>query len=673
MRAMAAWPAAVWAAAWACAAPAGGEELRAVVSASPRLEVGVVSRLVYGQFLEHFHRDVYGGLFDPGSPLADARGFRRDVIEALRRIRVPVLRWPGGCFASAYHWQDGTGPARVPTFDKAWRVEDPNTFGTAEFVAFCRAVGAAPYICGNAGTGTPEELSDWVEYCNQTAGKWARLRAGHGLPEPLGVRIWSIGNENWGGHEIGAKTAAEFARFVTEAAKMIRRVDGRVELIAPSVPEAEWNRELLAAAGPHIDHIAIHTYADPLWQRDDPAPYARCANWSADPEHLIARTEGLLRALDCSRIRIAFDEWNLRGWHHPDFTSAVADIPARARNDLAATYTCADAVYAGCFLNACLRHADTVSMANFAPAVNVRGCIFTHPDGIVLRPTYHVFDLFANHALPTALDTAVASDTCPADGLDVPAVDAVLTASDDGRFALAAVNRHASRPARIDLQLAGALPAANARLWTVTGAQPDSFNDIGHPEDVRLTSSVVRWDPAHPACVLPPHSVNMLCFSAQDDPATAGPPLTNGGFETLTAPTLPHGWRPVHWAGPWQAAVATEHPHAGRHCLVLESAAGADCAWAQPARVRPHTRYRLAGWIRTEDVEPATGKGALLNVQELQGPSTPPLSGSHPWTRVDLQFDSGPHERLQVNCLLGGWGSARGKAFFDDLTLEPLE
>ncbi|MFZ4849249.1 MAG: hypothetical protein ACOYL7_08995 [Caldilinea sp.] len=172
------------------------------------------NRMLFGQFLEHFHRQVYGGIFEPGSPLADADGFRTDVIEALRELRVPVVRWPGGCFVSAYHWLHGVGAGRQPSYDKAWRVNDPNTFGTDEFVAWCRKIGAEPYLCTNAGTGTPEEMSDWVEYCNlPEAGRWAQLRRANGHALPHTVRYWSIGNENYGDWEMGAKTAAEWGRL----------------------------------------------------------------------------------------------------------------------------------------------------------------------------------------------------------------------------------------------------------------------------------------------------------------------------------------------------------------------------------------------------------------------------------------------------------------------------
>jgi alpha-N-arabinofuranosidase len=221
----------------------------------------------------------------------------------------------------------------------------------------------------------------------------------------------------------------------------------------------------------------------------------------------------MLRGLGSTRVKIAFDEWNLRGWHHPSSTVPAADIGARDLNDLNSTYTCADAVYAGCLLNACLRHADTVGMANFAPIVNSRGAIFTHKDGMVLRPTYHVFDLYANHALPLAMAVAVESDLFMADGAEIPLVDAAMTRADDGRYTLAAVNRHDRLSAQLALKFIGCEVAAKAERWTVHGAETDSFNDITHPRNVTLTKSDIPWKARDPVCVLPPHSVNMICFT----------------------------------------------------------------------------------------------------------------------------------------------------------------
>lgn len=148
------------------------------------------SLMLYGHFIEHFHRQIYNGIYDPQNPLSDEDGLRSDILSAMRQIKVPVLRWPGGCFVSSYHWKDGVGKNRQPFFDKAWRVEDPNTFGTDEYIKMCRKIGCEPYICTNAGTGTAEEMSDWVEYCNlESEGKYAKWRIENGSPPALRGKI----------------------------------------------------------------------------------------------------------------------------------------------------------------------------------------------------------------------------------------------------------------------------------------------------------------------------------------------------------------------------------------------------------------------------------------------------------------------------------------------------
>ena len=292
-------------------------------------------RMLFGQFLEHFHRQVYGGIFEPGSPLAGRDGLRTDVIAALRELRVPVVRWPGGCFVSAYHWLHGVGRDRQPTFDKAWGVEDPNTFGTDEYVKWCRAIGAEPYICTNAGTGTAEEMSDWVEYCNlPSQGRWARLRRAGGAVEPHRVKFWSIGNENYLGGEIGAKTVPEWGPLVRESAKMMRAVDSTIKILAAATTKGDWTVPLLENAGRYLDYISIHGYWDPLWQKNQPAGYLECMMRAAEPEQAILEAIALLeRTGFAGRIRIAFDEWNLRGWHHPGFPGgghgSRVDPPAR--------------------------------------------------------------------------------------------------------------------------------------------------------------------------------------------------------------------------------------------------------------------------------------------------------------------------------------------------------
>lgn len=252
--------------------------------------------MIYGQFIEHFHRQIYDGTYDPSHPLADEDGLRTDILDAMRRIKVPVLRWPGGCFVSSYHWKDAAGPQRKPLFDKAWRVEDPNTFGTDEYIRLCRKVGCEPYICTNAGTGTAEEMNDWAEYCNlESEGQYAKWRIENGNPQPYKVKYWSIGNENYGSWEIGAKCADEWGRLVREAAKMLRHVDPCVELSAAALPDVDWNINLLKNCGQYLDWVSIHEYWDMMAEENSPADYEQCMAFTDHIAHSVDEVRDVIQ------------------------------------------------------------------------------------------------------------------------------------------------------------------------------------------------------------------------------------------------------------------------------------------------------------------------------------------------------------------------------------------
>ncbi|MDQ1531911.1 MAG: alpha-L-arabinofuranosidase [Microbacteriaceae bacterium] len=482
------------------------------------------SRHVFGHFIEHFHRQVYGGIFEPGSPLADERGFRLDVLDALTELKVPNVRWPGGCFVSAYHWLDGVGPDRVPAYDRAWRVTEPNTFGTDEFLEWCERLGAEPYICTNAGTGTPEEMGDWLEYCNLPQGsKWSDRRAGNGRPDPYGVRLWSIGNENYGDWEIGAKSPADWARFVTESAKIMRRTDPSVSLLAAAVDDLEWTMPLLASAGKYLDYISIHGYWDRLDSVNSPSSYLEAMALTLEPEKSIARVEAMIRASG-QDVAIAFDEWNLRGWHHP-WEPGAASIAARDLNDDNSTYTMADALFSATFLNACLRHASSVKIANIAPTVNTRGPLYVHPEGIVKRTTFHVLSMYANLLQDEVLDASVWSRSMNAGATDVPLVDAIATVgSASGRMSLALVNKSPSDEAVCEIRIDGVPVQGRIAATVLTSDGPDAYNDVDAPDAVRPRE--IEIGSGDGSVVLPPHSV-AVCHL--DRPVAAG--------------AFPDGWR----------------------------------------------------------------------------------------------------------------------------------
>ena len=439
-------------------------------------------RMIFGQFLEHFHSQVYGGIFEPGSSLANEKGFRLDVIKALRELTVPIVRWPGGCFVSAYHWKDGVGKKRFPIYNKAWCVEEQNTFGTDEFAEWCSLIKAEPYICTNAGTGTPEEMSDWVEYCNlKSSGKWAKLRQSNGFKEPHNIKYWSIGNENYFKTEIGSKTVAEWGHFVNVAALMMKRVDNSIKLLAAAIDDNDWTSSLLKEAGGLLDYISIHHYWDRLWDDNRPKSYIECMTFCDQIDSIIEKTEDTIaKAGYEGKIGIAFDEWNLRSWHHPFTKDREGDKKAWEKNDINSTYTMADAIFSASFLNSCIRHSDTVKMANMAPVVNTRGPLFVHTKGIVKRTSFHVFSMYAN-----LLEKNVADIVTKKDKSVEPYLDVLATCNDHAnKWALSFSNRHRDRELYIDISI-GKIPFENyCRLTTLSGDSTDTYNDIDYPDRV---------------------------------------------------------------------------------------------------------------------------------------------------------------------------------------------
>ena len=470
------------------------------------------NRMIFGQFIEHFDNQIYGGIYDPKSKFSDSDGFRVDVIEALKEIKVPIVRWPGGCFASTYHWLDGVGKERSPVYDKTWQVEDPNTFGTDEFILWCRKINTEPYICTNAGTGTPEEMSDWVEYCNLTVGKFAKMRKENGHPEPHNVKYWSVGNENWGGHELGARTIEEWGPMVRESAKLMRSVTKDAKLFAAATSDKNWTLPLLKAAGRHLDYISIHGYWDPVYHVNNISPYLDCMMRSDEPEKDIQRTIGILNEAGYGdgKIKIAYDEWNLHNWHHPwhgDFRRGF-EIEARRKNDIASTYTMADALFSACFLNSCLRNSDIVEIACFSPIVNTRGAIFVHPEGILKRTTYHTLYMYTNYLEEMIVPIDQTIEKLVHNNKSTNALDVILT-TDKGskKYVYAIVNKHPSQ--NIDLKLdftgMGKKETKEVKGTILSGKTPDDYNDIGAENRVIPRNETFKVNNSE--INIPPHSL----------------------------------------------------------------------------------------------------------------------------------------------------------------------
>jgi alpha-L-arabinofuranosidase len=382
-------------------------------------------------------------------------------------------------------------------------------------VEWCRRVGCEPYICTNAGNGTPQEARQWVEYCNRTARDGADPRGG-----PRGVRYWSIGNENWGGHEIGARTPQEWGPLVLETAHLMLAADPDLTLLAAATPARDWTLPLLKTAGEQLDYVAIHEYWLPCWQDNVMPDYLTCMTLSEGPESTITRVIGLLDESGYrGRIKIAFDEWNLRGWHHPGFPrtapSNSADpavielIRAREKSHIASQYTMADALFSASFLNACLRHANDVGMANIAPIVNTRGPLYVHPQGLVKRTTFHVLAMYSNLLGEQVAVTEVASVPLEHAGRTVSAMDAIATCDAAKRkWQIALVNRHPSQAVRCAVRLGGRALDGVYQATVLAGDSTDAYNDVDAPD--RVTPQTTTLSFANGSVTLPPHSLTIV-------------------------------------------------------------------------------------------------------------------------------------------------------------------
>ncbi|MEX1254251.1 MAG: alpha-L-arabinofuranosidase C-terminal domain-containing protein [Dehalococcoidia bacterium] len=483
--------------------------MRASVRIDPYRLIGVIDPRIYGYFIEHLGRCIYTGVFDPGSPLADERGFRRDVLEAARRLRPPVLRWPGGNFVSGYRWLDGVGPGpqRPSRPELAWRTTESNQFGTNEFIDYCRALDTEPYICVNMGDGSMREAVAWVEYCNRAGGtQYADLRRRHGYESPHDVTLWGLGNEVYGEWQIGHKSASDYAEEAREWGKLLKWLDPRVQLVAAGSDRPAWNWELLTQAGRAMNYISIHFYFGPdrpagdayhsLLARTDAAEAAIRALWG---QVQAARIETKLK----KDIWIAVDEWNV--WYRT--TGDYGDPPLEERYDLT------DALTVAGFLNVLHRNADKVRLANLAQMVNVIAPIMTKPDGVLLQSIYWPLVAVAEHRGDVALDVWSESDGfTPREGaaqspyLDVSATLDVGTRT----LYVHAVNRHRDEAAEVRLRLLDVMPQPEGALHLITAPDPSATNTFDHPDAVTLHSQPLTDLSSDCVVELPPHSAGTI-------------------------------------------------------------------------------------------------------------------------------------------------------------------
>lgn len=370
------------------------------VKVYPGSVVADVNMNIFGHFSEIAFNNIPGGFYDPSSKFADEDGFRKDVMEAMRQVKTPLIRYPGGNYVSNYHWERGIGPKekRPRVFDYAWAAEDDNQFGTVEFIKFCRKVGAEPLICVNMGSGTVDEAMNWVEFCNGTLNtQYANLRRSLGYPEPFHVKYWGLGNEMYGIWQLNHLDARGYAEKAFQFAQGMKSVDPTIQLTASGIEtDQDWNLTVVKKLAstlntqlkplPYMDTLSAHHYSCHWENAYTGSGYQERMTIS---EFIHERTRLIRSAIEVatndvnSPIKIAWDEWNLFGWV---FDGVNED----------SSFTLENAIVTASILNSFLRDIQYIGLANYSTFVNVNGAVSTHENGLVKRSQFYVFELYAN-------------------------------------------------------------------------------------------------------------------------------------------------------------------------------------------------------------------------------------------------------------------------------------
>lgn len=482
--------------------------------------LGIVSPLLHSQFSEHLGRCCYDGLWvGENSAIPNIKGFRKDIIDALNRLGVPMLRWPGGCFADSYHWRNGIGPVeeRPRTLSESCglRSVETNQLGTHEFMDLCKILNCKPYISGNIGSGSPEEFCDWVHYCNLTVDTTlVRERIANGSELPFGVQYWGVGNETWacGGNYDPFTYGHEFKRYAT----FLKQVDPTIQLVACGDHDRNWNQRVMEANQWRInlmDHLSVHRYNSAGHSTEfTEDEYYQMLRGADIIEEDIRCADDIIRFYTPGphKIKIAFDEW---GAWHSDATSL---------NNYEAPSTMRDAVMAAGVLDVFNRWCDRLSMAQIAQVVNVLHCLIkTSEDKMCVTPTYHVFELYAPHRTGVSLKTVI--EDCPVKDMPaihgrfpVPKVEkgemALVSASaskKDNMLAISISNRHYNEPMDINLTLRGGTVHYGKKLL-ISSPKPNDHNTCENPSNVSVACSNIELNGGQLDMTIPPCSICSL-------------------------------------------------------------------------------------------------------------------------------------------------------------------
>lgn len=490
------------------------------IELQPQSSKDTISRHIYGHFAEHLGRGIYGGFYvgEDNKKIPNIDGVRMDVIEALKKLKIPNLRWPGGCFADTYQWKEGIGPKKDrPSMINVWwgNVKEDNSFGTHEFLNMCELLGAEPYLGGNVGSGSVKDLSDWVKYVNFKAGTgpMADLRQKNGRTEPWKVKFWGIGNEAWGcgGNmkpEYYANVYRQYATFMTDwsnSDKMYRIASGA------SDNDYHWTEVLMRDIPQNmLSAVALHHYSVLSWTNKGPSTtfteeqYFTTMEKALQMDEFVQKHKAIMDKYDPARkVHLIVDEWG--GWYEVE--------PGTNGAFLYQQNTMRDAMIAGVTLNIFNNHCDRVKMANLAQAINVlQAVILTDEEKMILTPTYHVMEMYTAHHDALLLPLSVKSKEYVVGKSKLPAISASASRDKAGVVHISLVNIDAHHPQTTSIDLKG-LKAASVSGNILTSGKLQDHNTFTQPNKITPTTfkeAVLKDNILN--VTLPPFSVVVLAL-----------------------------------------------------------------------------------------------------------------------------------------------------------------
>jgi alpha-N-arabinofuranosidase len=464
-------------------------ESRVVLNTS--FNTGQIDPRIFSGFLEHLGRSIYEGVYDPESELSNEDGIRTDVAEAMTGMNMPYVRYPGGNFVSNYDWRDGVGPDRQPFPDFAWKTTDPNTFGTDEFMKWCKLVGTEPMMAVNLGTLGPAEAAALVEYCNlDTDTRWAQARRDNGSTEPHAVKMWCLGNEMDGPWQAGHMPAEQYALKARNAARLMRGLDSSIELIAAGSSGRqmdtylEWDRTVLETCWDDIEFISAHRYSS---NATDNTPEFLAEGVVIDSilddyAGLIAYVKGMKQS--DHNVYVSFDEWNV--WYKARGGVTQDGQWGTSPALLEEIYNLEDALVCAQYMNSFIRRSDLVKVACLAQLVNVIAAVLTRPDSSLKQSIYYPFALYSKNATGISLTPIVSGPTYNAgERGEVNFIDASASFDEkNGDISLFLVNRSVDQDSRVTIDLSDRKVTSGGSVQVMTGDDPKLANSWDQPENV---------------------------------------------------------------------------------------------------------------------------------------------------------------------------------------------